>query len=129
MSKGGFKWVLKWGLQLPGIKLVVNPILLFHSIIPLDSSEAGGANTQSALQRSFNLMRLRAIEVQRNLAANNFYQEELNLQNDQSTMENNNGHNGSVDNALLENGVRSSSVASRHRLVNLLVQNFTTRWG
>ena len=63
-------------------------------------------------------MRLRAIEVSRNLAATSFYQEELNLQNDQSTTEINNGpnsHNGSVDNALIENGLsRSSSVANSH---------------
>ena len=61
----------------------------FHSIIPLDSNEAS-THSQSALQRSFNLMRLRAIEVQRNLAATTFYQEELNL-NDQSMPENGNG--------------------------------------
>ena len=61
-------------------------------------------------------MRLRAIEVQRNLAATTYYQEELNLQNDPTTTENNNGQNsqnGSIDNALLENGGRASSVASR----------------
>ena len=50
-------------------------------------------------QRSFNLVRLRAIEVSRNLAATSFYQEELNLTTDQSSVaDNNNSNSGSIDN-------------------------------
>ena len=59
-------------------------------------------------------MRLRAIEVQRNLAATTFYQEDLGLTNDGSGTDNNNGSNslsGSIDNH--DSGYGRASVASR----------------
>ena len=67
-------------------------------------------------QRSFNLVRLRAIEVSRNLAATSFYQEELNLTTDRSSVaDNNNSNSGSIDNLPdPASGAGRASAASRY---------------
>ena len=87
-----------------------------YSIIPLDSSGAGGTVSALDQQRSFNLVRLRAIEVSRNLAATSFYQEELNLTTDQSSVaDNNNSNSGSIDNIPDPvSGAGRASAASRY---------------
>ena len=61
-------------------------------------------------------MRLRAIEVSRNLAATSFYQEELNLTTDQSSVaDNNNSNSGSIDNLPDPvSGAGRASAASRY---------------
>ena len=61
-------------------------------------------------------MRLRAIEVSRNLAATSFYQEELNLTTDQSSVADNiNSNSGSIDNLPDPvSGAGRASAASRY---------------
>ena len=82
----------------------------------MDSSGPGGTVSALDQQRSFNLVRLRAIEVSRNLAATSFYQEELNLTTDQSSVaDNNNSNSGSIDNLPDPvSGAGRASAASRY---------------
>ena len=81
-------------------------------------------------------MRLRAIEVSRNLAATSFYQEELNLTTDQSSVAdiNNSNHSGSIDNIPDPvSGAGRASAASRYgrdtvltpALIHLQLEQFT----